>query len=256
MKIRWLRLSRPALWSLLSNFGLDGRGLSVCWNPDCWCLLPKSRRTSSQFSASHCSEHTYIDHSWRCLPQTWTKRRGEGILRMEDAGTSEEDNIDSQDSNTPIDHGHLVRNFSIKIITLAVKACHLTNNIVNFIVLVIVFKCLVTLPFRWLFPYFGHIGIGTSEGIIRDFTVSRHVCEDSFAFGSPSKFIQMKYQLACGWQSGWDNAIEEAATIFEEKKVHIYYPCFFYINFWEGQGGIFPPQSDKNFKFAYSVFQQ
>ena len=34
---------------------------------------------------------------------------------MEDAGTSEEDNIDSQDSNTPIDHGHLARNCSIKI---------------------------------------------------------------------------------------------------------------------------------------------
>ena len=40
--LRWLRLSRPALWSLLSNSGLDGRGPSVCWNPDC-----------------HCSEHTY-----------------------------------------------------------------------------------------------------------------------------------------------------------------------------------------------------
>ena len=41
--------------------------------------------------------------------------RGEGILRMEDAGTSEEDDIDSQDSNTPIDHGHLARNCLIKI---------------------------------------------------------------------------------------------------------------------------------------------
>ena len=78
-------------------------------------LLPKSRRTSSQFSARHCSEHTYSDHSWRCLPQTGTKRRGEGILRMEDAGTSEEDDIDSQDSNTPIDHGHLARNCFINI---------------------------------------------------------------------------------------------------------------------------------------------
>ena len=30
---------------------------------------------------------------------------------MKDAGTSEEDDdIDSQDSNTPIDHGHLARN--------------------------------------------------------------------------------------------------------------------------------------------------
>ena len=37
---------------------------------------------------------------------------------MEDAGTSEEDNIDSQDSNTPIDHGHLARNCLIKIISI------------------------------------------------------------------------------------------------------------------------------------------
>ena len=49
-------------------------------------------------------------------PQPGTKRRGEGILRMEDAGSSEEDDdIDSQDSNTLIDHGHLVRNCSMKI---------------------------------------------------------------------------------------------------------------------------------------------
>ena len=43
------------------------------------------------------SEHTYSYHSWECLPQPGTKRRGKGILRMEDAGTSEEDDSDSQD---------------------------------------------------------------------------------------------------------------------------------------------------------------
>ena len=41
---------------------------------------------------------------------------------MEDAGTSEVDDIVSQDSNTPIDHGHLARNCLIKITTPAVKA--------------------------------------------------------------------------------------------------------------------------------------
>ena len=42
---------------------------------------------------------------------------------MEDTRTSEEDDdIDSQDSNTPIDHGHLAWNCSMKIITPAVKA--------------------------------------------------------------------------------------------------------------------------------------
>ena len=56
------------------------------------------------------------DHSRRRLLQPGTKRRGEGILRMEDSGISEEDDdIDSQDSKTPIDHGHLARNCSIKI---------------------------------------------------------------------------------------------------------------------------------------------
>ena len=63
------------------------------------------------------------DHSWRCLPQPGTKRRREGILRMEDAGTSEEDDdIDSQDSNTVINHGHLARDCLIKITMPAVKA--------------------------------------------------------------------------------------------------------------------------------------
>ena len=59
-----------------------------------------------------------------CLLQRLAvKRRGEGILRVEDARTSEEDDdIDSQDSNMPIDHGHLARNCLIKVITPAVKA--------------------------------------------------------------------------------------------------------------------------------------
>ena len=62
------------------------------------------------------------DHSWGRLPQSGTKRRGEGILRMENAGISEDDDdIDSQDSNTLIDHGHLVRNCSIKINMLMCK---------------------------------------------------------------------------------------------------------------------------------------
>ena len=76
-------------------------------------------------------------HSWGCLQQPGTKHRGEGILRMEDATTSEEDNIDSQDSNIPIDHGHLARNCSIKTITPAVKGLVISklpcNNIILYI---------------------------------------------------------------------------------------------------------------------------
>ena len=120
--MRWLRLSRPVLWSLLNNSGLDGRGLSVCWNPDCRChrLLPKSRRLPfSGFLPLDVSFPAVGDilgsGSCRCVRCRGSQR--EEILRMEDAGTSEEDDdIDSQDSNTPIDHSHLPRNCSVKII--------------------------------------------------------------------------------------------------------------------------------------------
>ena len=44
------------------------------------------------------------------------------MSRMEDIGTSEEDDVYSQDSNIPIDHGHLAQNCLIKIITPAMKA--------------------------------------------------------------------------------------------------------------------------------------
>ena len=49
---------------------------------------------------------------------------------MEDAGTSEEGNIDSQDTNIRIDHGHQVRNCSIKILVpeFAVEDMSLDRN--------------------------------------------------------------------------------------------------------------------------------
>ena len=49
---------------------------------------------------------------------------------MEDAVTSEEDDTDSQDSNIPIDHGHLAWNCSIKIITPAMKVLVISKNTV------------------------------------------------------------------------------------------------------------------------------
>ena len=85
--------------------------------------IPSPRRDVSSSAVGD------IFRSVRCRCVRCRGSRGEGILRMEDAGTSEEDDIDSQDSNTPIDHGHLARNCSINIITPAVKASvsHLIN---------------------------------------------------------------------------------------------------------------------------------
>ena len=51
-------------------------------------------------------------------PEDVSHSRGRNVEGKE----SEENNdIDNQDSNTPIDHGHLARNCSIKIMTPAVK---------------------------------------------------------------------------------------------------------------------------------------
>ena len=63
------------------------------------------------FPLSQISFPTCNDHSWGCLPQPWMKRSGEGILRMGDAVTSEEEDTNSQDLNIPTDHGHLAWNF-------------------------------------------------------------------------------------------------------------------------------------------------
>ena len=43
-------------------------------------------------------------------------------MRMKDAGTSEEEDAESEDFNIPTDHGHLDRNCLMKIITVTVKA--------------------------------------------------------------------------------------------------------------------------------------
>ena len=99
----WLRLSRPALWSLLNNSGLDGRGLYVglCLNPDCRCrrLLPKSRRLPFSgflpFKVSSPAVGDTLRSS--CCRCVWCR-------------------------GSQIDHGHLALNCSIKIIMPAVKA--------------------------------------------------------------------------------------------------------------------------------------
>ena len=49
-------------------------------------------------------ENNCNDHSWGCLPQSETKRRGKGILRIGDAVTSKEENTDSQYFNMPMNH--------------------------------------------------------------------------------------------------------------------------------------------------------
>ena len=73
-------------------------------------------------SVNPCNEQTYSDHSWGCLSQPWMKHCGEGILKMEDVVTSEEEDTSSQDFSVPMDHGHLAWNCLMKIKMSASKA--------------------------------------------------------------------------------------------------------------------------------------
>ncbi|CAG0892923.1 unnamed protein product [Darwinula stevensoni] len=75
----------------------------------------------------------------------------------------------------------------------------------------------------WFFPFIGHMGIATSNGIIRDFAGPYMVSEDQMAFGRPMKYVVMDPLLARGGADGWDRAIFEAS---EEYKTRMHNLCW------------------------------
>lgn len=74
------------------------------------------------------------------------------------------------------------------------------------------------IPFiTWLFPFIGHMGIGTSRGVIRDFSCSYHVSEDDMGFGWPTRYLQLKPNKVAGGADAWDLAVRDAS---DEYKTH------------------------------------
>ena len=56
----------------------------------------------------------------------------------------------------------------------------------------------------WLFPFIGHMGIATTEGVIRDFAGPYYVSQDNMAFGAPTKYWTLDPSRANGNQWwGW-----------------------------------------------------
>ncbi|KAL4706064.1 hypothetical protein ACJJTC_001662 [Scirpophaga incertulas] len=83
--------------------------------------------------------------------------------------------------------------------------------------------CIVWTPIpvlTWIFPFLGHMGICTSNGIIRDFAGPYFVSEDLMAFGNPTKYWQLSPQRAANGQAGWDAAVVESSEIYK-KRMHI-----------------------------------
>ena len=70
--------------------------------------------------------------------------------------------------------------------------------------------CLVwtTIPLlSYIFPFIGHTGICTSEGIIHDFSGSYSITIDNFIFGKPLKYIKL---IHSGYSKDeWNKAIKK-----------------------------------------------
>ena len=119
-----------SFWSPGSNFYIYSKPLIKHH----WTKKQKTLLSSSKVPASSILR---IPSPWRFIPgcgrhpQECSLQR-EGIVRMEDAGTSEEDNnIDSQDSNIRIDHSHLARNCSIRIVRYLVNKLRTTGLVLE-----------------------------------------------------------------------------------------------------------------------------
>ena len=68
--------------------------------------------------------------------------------------------------------------------------------------------CIVWTPIpilTYIIPSIGHTGIGNSNGIIHDFASSFFVSVDDFAFGKPTKYIEL--ELTEQEKYDWDRAI-------------------------------------------------
>ncbi|KAL6518467.1 hypothetical protein OROGR_018969 [Orobanche gracilis] len=60
--------------------------------------------------------------------------------------------------------------------------------------------CVVWSPLpvlSWFFPCIGHIGICREDGVILDFAGPNFVCVDNFAFGAPTRYIQLNREQCC-----------------------------------------------------------
>lgn len=76
----------------------------------------------------------------------------------------------------------------------------------------------------WLFPIIGHMGICTTQGIIRDFAGPYFVSEDNMAFGNPTKYWQLDLSklLATNGRESWDRSVYDAS---EEYKGRMHNLC-------------------------------
>ncbi|XP_070561200.1 transmembrane protein 222-like [Ptychodera flava] len=67
----------------------------------------------------------------------------------------------------------------------------------------------------WILPFIGHMGICMSSGIIRDFAGPYYVSEDCMAFGTPTRYLQLKPSNAR--KDNWDTAVLSASEEYKHR---------------------------------------
>ncbi|XP_066531876.1 transmembrane protein 222 isoform X1 [Hoplias malabaricus] len=81
--------------------------------------------------------------------------------------------------------------------------------------------CIVWTPIpvlSWLFPFIGHMGICTSNGVIRDFAGPYFVSEDKMAFGRPTKYWMLDVsKVYASGSNVWDTAVHNASEEYKHR---------------------------------------
>ena len=68
-----------------------------------------------------------------------------------------------------------------------------------------------------IFPFIGHVGICTREGVVHDFSGTYNVSVDNMAFGRPQKLIELNPEPQS--LEIWDEAIERADARYK-REIH------------------------------------
>ena len=81
--------------------------------------------------------------------------------------------------------------------------------------------CLVWTPIpllTWIFPFIGHMGICSSDGVIYDFAGPYYIGEGDLAFGKTTRYLQIHPGVSA---RTWDDAVAQANTCYEQKMHNI-----------------------------------
>ncbi|ETV98416.1 hypothetical protein H310_08582 [Aphanomyces invadans] len=70
----------------------------------------------------------------------------------------------------------------------------------------------------WFFPFIGHMGIADSNGIIYDFAGPYYIGEDNFAFGRPTRYLQLTLPASVS-EDAWDEGVRQGCDVYK-KRMH------------------------------------